>query len=76
MSNNSETTRDLLGDLVSASCHRGDVNAGHFASYHKVNGHWYINNDSRPCMPCENPIGSVDNSVTETVELLFFKNSV
>ena len=76
MANNSETTRDLLGDLVSASCHRGDVNAGHFVSYHKVNGHWYINNDSRPCVPCENPLDSVNISVTETVELLFFKNSV
>ena len=76
ISNHSETSRDLLGDLVSASCHRGDVNAGHFELNHKVNGHWYINNDSRTCVPCENPLASVNISVTETVQLLFFKNFV
>ena len=72
----SETTRDLLEDLVSVSCHRGDVNAGHFVSYHKVNGQWYLNNDSRPCLPCENPLEGLNISVTETVELLFFKTPV
>ena len=33
----------------------------------------FLNDDSRPCIPTENPLGqTVDDS--ETVELLFFKN--
>jgi hypothetical protein len=76
MPSNSETTRDLLGDLVCVACHRGDVNAGHFVSYHQVNGQWYLNNDSRQCSPCENPLEGLNISVTETVELLFFQNNV
>ena len=75
MPSNSET-RDLLGDLVCVASHRGDVNAGHFVSYHQVNGQWYLNNDSRQCAPCENPLEGLNISVTETVELLFFKNNV
>ena len=67
--------QDLLGDLVCVISHRGDVNAGHFVSYHKVSGQWYHNNDSRPCIPTEDPLGDIiDNN--ETVELLFFQNNV
>ena len=73
-------TSSLLGELVSVACHRGDVNAGHFVSYHKVDGHWYLNNDSRQCSPCENPLEGLNieycregEKTSETVELLFFK---
>ena len=60
-----------LGDLVSVVCHRGDVNWGHFVSYHKVNDQWYLNDDSRQISPQEDPLAqSVEN---ETVDLLFFK---
>ena len=68
--------QDLLGDLVCVITHRGDVNVGHFVSYHKVNEQWYLNNDSRPCIPTGDPLigDTLDN--TETVELLFFLNNV
>ena len=64
----------LLGELVSLICHRGDVNRGHFISYHKVAEQWFLNDDSRPCIPSNNPLdGSIPD---ETVEILFFKNNV
>ena len=40
-----EAGQDLLGELVSVVSHRGDVNAGHFVSYHQVQNNWYLNND-------------------------------
>jgi hypothetical protein len=58
------------GDLVSVVCHRGDVNRGHFVSYHRIDDQWYLNNDSRQCSPSGNPLESTIGS--ETVELLFF----
>ena len=60
-----------LGQLVSVVCHRGDVNLGHFVSYHRVDNQWYLNNDSRPCSQSQNPLEASNGS--ETVELLFFK---
>ena len=40
-----------LGELVSVVCHRGDVNHGHFVSYHVVGKQWYLNDGSRRCVP-------------------------
>ena len=34
---------DLMEDLFPSICHRGDVNCGHFVSYHKVEGNWFLN---------------------------------
>jgi hypothetical protein len=67
---------NLMGDLVSIVCHRGDVNRGHFVSYHQVDRQWYLNDDSRQLSPSQNPL--VDGHVmeSETIELLFFKNNV
>ena len=67
---------NLMGDLVSIVCHRGDVNHGHFVSYHQVDRQWFLSDDSRQLSPSQNPLedGLVDES--ETIELLFFKNNV
>ena len=59
------------GKLVSVVCHRGDINRGHFVSYHSIGDQWFLNNDSRQCSPSGNPLHSSIGS--ETVELLFFK---
>jgi hypothetical protein len=61
-----------LGELVSVICHRGDVNRGHFVSYHRVEQEWFLNDDSRPCTPSNNPLEG-RNADSETVELLFFQ---
>ena len=60
-----------VGQLVSVVCHRGDVNRGHFVSYHRVDNQWYLNNDSMQCSQSQNPLEASNGS--ETVELLFFK---
>ena len=65
--------RDLLGELIAVVSHRGNVDRGHFVSYHKVGQNWFLNNDSRPISQAENPLRI--NSENETVELLFFKNT-
>ena len=65
-----------MGNLVCVVCHRGDVNQGHFVAYSKVNNQWFLHDDSRPCVPSENPVEGRNIAVTETVELLFFKNCV
>ena len=44
--------------LLSIICHRGDVNSGHYVSYHKVDGEWYINDDSKPCKLVESPFSA------------------
>ena len=62
----------LLGKLVSVACHRGDVEKGHFISYHLVDDQWYLNNDSQDCTPCNNPLSCTSRD--ETIELLFFQN--
>ena len=64
-----------VGELVSLVCHRGDVNVGHFVSYHKVGEQWFLNDDSRRCAPSNNPVE--DRYVeSETVDLLFFKRNI
>ena len=67
---------DLMGDLVTCICHRGDVNRGHFVSYHQVDGQWFLNDDSRPCSPALNPLEDRNIDESETIKLLFFKNNV
>ena len=62
-----------FGELVSVVCHRGDVNRGHFVSYHKVGQQWFLNDDSRPCTSSPSPLDG-NNDVSETVEILFFKS--
>ena len=65
--------QNLLGELVSVVCHRGDVNHGHFVSYCVVADQWYLNDDSRSCVPSVNPMDQQINE-SETVDLLFFKS--
>ena len=72
----SRNSQDFLGDLVSVACHRGDVNAGHFVSYHKVDDNWFLNDDSNLCVASENPLDGINVAENETVELLFFINNV
>ena len=62
-----------LGELVSVICHRGDVNQGHFVSYHNVGQQWFLNDDSRRCSASNNPLEQTNTVVNETVEMLFFK---
>ena len=62
-----------LGELVSVVCHRGDVNHGHFVSYHLVGQQWYLNDDSRRCIPVANPLEQTNSVNNETVDMLFFK---
>ena len=61
------------GELVSVVCHRGDVNFGHFVSYHRIGDQWFLNDDSRQCAPSNNPLQD-SNVENETVDLLFFKS--
>ena len=75
--NSNRIGEDLLGDLVCVVCHRGSVNHGHFVSYHKMaDDQWFLNDDSRPCAPSENPLEGRNISENETIDLLFFKNNV
>ena len=69
------TGNELLGELVSCICHRGNINHGHYVSYHKVGNTWFINNDSNPCTESENPLVQTRNR-SETVDLLLFANNV
>ena len=66
---------NLLGDLVSCVCHRGDVNHGHHVSYHKVGSDWFLNDDSRISHISVSPFQQTTHE-TETIELLFFINNV
>ena len=70
------TGNQLLGELVSCVCHRGNINHGHFVSYHKVGNAWFINDDSNPCIESESPIVQQTRNRSETVELLVFANNV
>ena len=74
-SNPSRTGHQVLGELVSCVCHRGDVHQGHFVSYHKVGGLWYLNDDSRPSIAAENPLYQTTYR-SQTIDLLFFANNV
>ena len=76
MAFSARNSQDFLGDLVSVACHRGDVNAGHFVSYHKVDDNWFLNDDSNLCVASENPLDGINVAENETVELLFFINNV
>ena len=67
---------NLMGDLVSIVCHRGDVNQGHFVSYHQVDRQWFLSDDSRQLSPSQNPLEDGLGDESETIELLFFKNNV
>ena len=67
---------DILGDLVCIVCHREDVNRGHFVSYHQIGGQWFLNDDSRPCVPSSSPLEERNLDDSETIEILFFKNNV
>ena len=69
------TGHQVLGELVSCVCHRGDVNQGHFVSYHKVGDVWFLNDDSRPCVVAENPLVQTRYS-SQTIDLMFFANIV
>ena len=60
------------GNLVSIVSHKGDVNSGHFVSYHRVGDTWFLNDDSRMVTMAEDPLNP--QSDTETVEILFFIN--
>ena len=71
----SMTGHQVLGELVSCVCHRGDVNQGHFVSYHKVGDVWFLNDDSRPCVVAENPLVQTRYS-SQTIDLMFFANIV
>ena len=71
ISRNVQQTMDP-GELVSVVCHRGDVNHGHFVSYHRIEDQWYLNDDSRQCVPSDNPLEK-DDIESESVDLLFFK---
>ena len=44
------------GHLISLICHRGDVNTGHFVSYHLVDDTWFLNDDNREALQVENPL--------------------
>jgi hypothetical protein len=61
------------GQLVSIVCHRGDINRGHFVSYHCVDDQWYLNDDSRQVILTNNPVEH-PSTRTETIELLLFKH--
>ena len=65
---------DLVGELISVICHRGNVDRGHFVSYHKVGEDWFLNNDSRLISAAENPLNMNNDSENETIEVLFLKN--
>jgi hypothetical protein len=63
------------GQLVSVVCHRGDINRGHFVSYHCVDDQWYLNDDSRQVVPTNNPVDE-PSSITETIELLLYTQTM
>ena len=71
----SVTRHDILGELVSCICHRGDVNHGHFVSYHRVGALWFLNDDSRACVVSEDPFVQT-RFQDQTVDLLFFANNI
>ena len=73
---NSRVRQHLLGELVSVICHRGNVDRGHFVSYHQIDGLWYLNDDSRICSPCQNPIEDGALAENETIEVMFFINNI
>ena len=55
---------DILGDLV---C---------IVSYHQIGVQYFLNNDSRPCVPSSSPLEERNLDDSETIEILFFKNNV
>ena len=76
LSNDSQLVgNQALGELVSCVCHRGDVNHGHFVSYHKVGDSWYLNDDSYPCRASEDPLLQTSNGL-ETVDLLIMSDNI
>ena len=72
LSSQSRLGQEIIRELVSVVCHRGDENRGHFVSYNTIGQQWFLNDKSRPCIPTENPLEQTVD-YTETVELLFFK---
>ena len=62
----------VMNEVVSVVSHRGDVNLGHFVSYHKVQDKWYLNDDSSLCQEVSDPFLQLVNG--ETVEMIFFKS--
>ena len=75
-SGSTRNLHDFMGELVSVVCHRGDVNVGHFVSYHKVDDSWFLNDDTNQCAPSESPLDGINIAENEPIELLFFKNNV
>ena len=69
------TGHEILGELVSCVCHRGDVNHGHFVSYHRVGTLWFLNDDSRACVVSEDPFVQT-RFRDQTIDLLFFANNI
>ena len=63
----------LFGEILSVISHRGNVNLGHFVSYHRVGSKWFLNDDSRRCLEVADPMLQSINE--ETVEILFFKSA-
>ena len=63
----------LLGNLVSVVCHRGDVNRGHFVSYHRAGDQWFLNDDSNHVTISGDPMEEGTLAENETVEIMFFK---
>ena len=62
------------GRLISLICDRGNVNTGHFVSYHLVDDTWFLNDDDRESLQVENPLTNPYDD-TETVELMVFKKN-
>ena len=69
------TGHDIMGELVSCVCHRGDINHGHFVSYHRVGALWFLNDDSRACVVSEDPFVQT-RFQDQTIDLLFFANNI
>ena len=62
----------LFGELLSVISHRGDVNLGHFVSYHRIDSRCFLNDDSRRCQEVADPMLQRVNQ--ETAEVMFFKS--
>ena len=61
----------LTQELISVVNHVGNLNGGHWLSYHKVGQHWYCNDDSRRVFASHHPFNAV---APETSNLLIFLN--
>jgi len=63
-------------DLVGIICHRGTPDGGHYISYNKINGKWYLFDDKNVSEVPDNNILNVkyhDKSIQELNYILFYK---